>query len=54
MTVTIDPNIKKQRIFINKNGERVTEEQMFGGRMGNVLGSTEGTTNDSKGEKDKA
>lgn len=30
MTVTIDPNIKKKRIFINKNGERISEEQMFG------------------------
>ena len=39
MQVTIDPNIKKKRIFINKNGEQCTEEQMFGQPVGDDLGA---------------
>lgn len=41
MSVKIDPNIKKQRIFIDKHGNKVTEEQMFG--MGHVMGTNRGT-----------
>jgi len=30
MTVKIAQNLKKERIFLNKNGEKTTEEGMFG------------------------
>lgn len=36
MTVTIAKNIKKERIFINKNGERITEDKLFNNTAGNM------------------
>ena len=48
--VTIDPNIKKKRIFINKNGEKITEEQMFGG-VANELGGNPGANRSQQKEE---
>jgi len=50
MTVKIDPNIKKQRIFINKNGDKITEEQMFSG-MGTNPGSLGGANSGGQEEE---
>ena len=54
MTVRIAPNIKKQRIFIDKNGQRITEEQLFGDRVGHDVGAGSGAdTGEQKEEQSK-
>lgn len=50
MTVTIDPNIKKKRIFINKYGKQCTEEEMFG-QMGGNVGRDRGANQDEQTEE---
>ena len=51
MTVQIDPNIKKQRIFIDKNGQRITEEQLYGG-VANVMGADTGADRGEQAEEE--
>lgn len=51
MPVTIDPNIKKQRIFIDKHGNKITEDQMLGGGMGNNMGGNPRTEGSKPGER---
>jgi len=51
MTVTIDPSIKKQRIFIDKHGQRITEDQLLGGNTQHDLGADQRTN--SGGEEEK-
>jgi len=49
MPVTIDPNIKKKRIFINRYGHKITEEQMY--NMGNDMGRGRGANPVNEGEE---
>ena len=52
MTVSIDPNIKKTKLFIDKNGNRITEEQLFAG-VGDNVGANPGTEG-SQPEEEKS
>jgi len=51
MTVSIDPNIKKTRIFLDKNGKQTTEEGMFSGAKYNVGTTTRANKSDEDEKK---
>ena len=53
MTVKIDPNIKKTRIFLDKNGRQTTEEGMFSGTRHN-MGTATRTDSSNENEKKPA
>lgn len=48
MTVSIARNIKKQRIFIDKHGNKITREQMYN-PVGKKLGAGNGANRSKKG-----
>lgn len=55
MSVKIAKNLKRERTFINANGEEIKEEQFFGGNVRPDLGKHPGTAGakpeeDTKGE----
>lgn len=52
MTVTIAPNIKKNKIFLDKNGNQITEDQLFANKgVGSNMGTNPRTNPGGQEEK---